>query len=90
MNPPPATLDHITCAAGPLGFVVGQATPETAQLTPNQIKHRLRRQGKILKDFARENGFQYRTVSDVVRGLRQGNYGEGREVRLKLGLPVKD
>ena len=40
--------------------------------------------------FARENGFQYRTVSDAVRGLRQGNYGEGREVRLKLGLPVKD
>ena len=50
----------------------------------------LRQQGKTLKDFARENGFQYRTVSDVVRGLRQGNYGEGREVRLKLGLPVKD
>ena len=30
------------------------------------------------------------TVSDAVRGLRQGNYGEGREVRLKLGLPVND
>ena len=58
--------------------------------TSNEIKHRLRRQGKTLKDFARENGFQYRTVSDAVRGLRQGNYGEGREVRLKLGLPVKD
>ena len=58
--------------------------------TSNEIKHRLRRQGKTLKDFARENGFQYRTVSDVVRGLRQGNYGEGREVRLKLGLPVND
>ena len=60
------------------------------QPTPNQIKHRLRQQGKTLKDFARENGFQYRTVSDAVRGLRQGNYGEGREVRLKLGLPVND
>ena len=58
--------------------------------TANQIKHRLRQQGKTLKDFARENGFKYRTVSDVVRGLRQGNYGEDREVRLKLGLPVKD
>lgn len=58
--------------------------------TTNEIKHRLRRQGKTLKDFARENGFQYRTVSDVVRGLRRGNYGEGREVRIKLGLPVED
>ena len=90
MNPNPTILEHVTCGVGPLGFVAGQATPETAQLTPNQIKHRLRQQGKTLKDFARENGFQYRTVSDAVRGLRQGNYGEGREVRLKLGLPVKD
>ena len=58
--------------------------------TSNEIKHRLRRQGNTLKDSARENGLQYRTVSDVVRGLRQSNYGEGRKVRLKLGLPVKD
>lgn len=58
--------------------------------TPNQIKHELRLRGQTLKDFAIENGFRYRTVSDVVRGLRHGNYGEGREVRLKLGLPVKD
>ena len=62
----------------------------TAVPTPNQIKHRLRQQGQTLKTFAQANGFKYRTVSDVVRGLRQGNYGEGREVRLKLGLPVKD
>ena len=49
--------------------------------TSNEIKHRLRQQGKTLKDFARENGFQYRTVSDVVRGLRKGSFGEGYEVR---------
>ena len=56
----------------------------------NQIKHALRQQGHTLKSWSEANGFKYRTVSDVVRGLRQGNYGEGREVRLKLGLPVKD
>lgn len=60
----------------------------TAQPTPNEIKHRLRKQGKTLKAFAAEHGFKYRTVSDVVRGLRHGNYGEGREVRIALGLPV--
>lgn len=58
--------------------------------TANQIKHRLRQQGKTLKSFAEENGFRYRTVSDVVRGLRKGNFGEGREVSIKLGLPIKD
>lgn len=60
------------------------------QPTANQIKHRLRQQGVTLKQWAKANGFKYRTVSDVVRGLRQGNYGEGREVRIKLGLPVND
>lgn len=58
--------------------------------TPNQIKHRLRQQGHTLKSWAEANGFKYRTVSDVVRGLRAGNYGEGREVRTRLGLPVND
>ena len=61
-----------------------------SQQTPNQIKHRLRKQGLTLKSFAETNGFKYRTVSDVVRGLRKGSFGEGREVRLKLGLPVND
>lgn len=60
------------------------------QPSPNQIKHRLRQQGHTLKSWAAANGFKYRTVSDVVRGLRQGNYGEGREVRQRLGLPVTD
>ena len=62
----------------------------TAVPTPNQIKHRLRQQGLTLKQFAEANGFKYRTVSDVVRGLRLGNFGEGREVRAKLGLPLND
>ena len=60
------------------------------QPTPNQIKHRLRQQGHTLKSWAAANGFKYRTVSDAVRGVRIGNYGEGRDVRLKLGLPVND
>ncbi|MCQ4242381.1 DNA-binding protein [Stutzerimonas stutzeri] len=62
----------------------------TTQPTPNEIKHRLRKQGQTLKSFAAEHGFKYRTVSDVVRGMRQGHYGEGREVRIALGLPVED
>lgn len=62
----------------------------TASPTPNEIKHRLRRQGITLKQWAQDNGFKYRTVSDAVRGIRQGNFGEGRDVRLKLGLPVND
>lgn len=55
---------------------------------PDQIKHDLRKQGLTLKRFAETHGFSYRTVSDVVRGIRVGNYGEGRDVRIALGLPV--
>lgn len=64
-------------------------TTQTAP-TPNEIKHRLHREGKTLKSWASENGFSYRTVSDVMRGLRKGNFGEGRDVRLALGLPVEE
>ena len=58
--------------------------------TPNEIKHRLRMQGKTLKSWAEENGFSYRTVTDTLRGLRKGNFGEGREVRIALGLPIEE
>lgn len=62
----------------------------TATNTPNEIKHQLRKQGYTLKSWAEEKGFSYRTVTDVLRGLRKGNFGEGRDVRLALGLPVED
>ena len=62
----------------------------TAQPSANQIKHRLRQQGQTLKSWAAAHNFKYRTVSDAVRGLRHGNYGEGRDVRIALGLPVND
>lgn len=62
----------------------------TAHPTPNEIKHQLRQQGHTLKSWAKERGFKYRTVSDAVRGLRKGNFGEGRTVRQALGLPTED
>lgn len=61
-----------------------------APLTPNEVKHRLYHEGKTLKTWAAENGFNYRTVSDVMRGLRKGNFGEGRDVRLALGLAIEE
>jgi len=65
-------------------------TQSAIKPTLNEVKHRLRKEGKTLKSFANEHGFKYRTVSDVVRGVRRGNFGEGREVCIALGLPVND
>ena len=52
----------------------------------NQIKHRLRQQGHTLKSWAEAHQFKYRDVSDVVRGVRRGNFGVGRDISLALGL----
>lgn len=46
----------------------------------NLIKHQLRQQGLTLKSFAERNALSYRDVSDVVRGVRKGNFGKGREI----------
>jgi gp16 family phage-associated protein len=62
--------------------------PEIA-MTPkqaNEIKHRLRQQGTTVKGWALAHGFRYRDVSEVLRGLRRGHYGAGREIYLALGL----
>lgn len=57
----------------------------TAKAQSNNIKHQLRMQHNLtLKDFAEQNGFKYRDVSDVSRGLRAGQYGVGREILEKL------
>ena len=52
----------------------------------NEIKHRLRKQGLTLKSWAEQHQFKYRDVSDVLRGLRRGNFGAGREIYQALGI----
>lgn len=52
----------------------------------NQIKHRLRQQGMTVKSWAAKHGFKYRDVSDVLRGVRRGNYGAGRDIYVALGI----
>lgn len=52
----------------------------------NQIKHRLRQQGLTVKSWAEAHNFKYRDVSDVLRGVRRGQYGAGRDIYIALGL----
>lgn len=57
----------------------------TAKAHSNNIKHVLRTQhGLTLKDLADQNGWKFRDVSDVVRGIRIGNFGKGRAVADKI------
>jgi gp16 family phage-associated protein len=56
----------------------------TPQFNPNNVKHALRQRGHTMTSWAKANGFKFRDVSDVVRGIRHGNYGTGREIAEKL------
>lgn len=51
-----------------------------------QVKHELWSKGSSLKEWAEENGYPYRTVSDVVRGINRGNFGMGYDIAIKLGI----
>lgn len=52
----------------------------------DRVKHELRLAGSSLKTWAKSNGFPYRAVSDVVRGVNKGAFGRGRVIAEKLGL----
>lgn len=87
MNPTLDTLDHITCAAGPLGFIAGEAEPEpTVNSTPDQIKQRFRQRGVTFSQWARDNGYPANKVLRVLNGFEKGHYGKAHEIAVKLGL----
>ncbi len=57
----------------------------TAKAHSNNIKHVLRtKHGLTLTDLAEQNSWKFRDVSDIVRGIRSGHFGKGREVAEKI------
>jgi len=57
-----------------------------SKLDPNAAKQAIHAGGMTLKQFAAVHRFKYRTVSDVVRGVNKGRYGEGHRVAVALGI----
>jgi gp16 family phage-associated protein len=64
------------------------AVPNEA-LTVSQVKENLRLQGKTLKQFAIEKGFEPNDVYRVIGGSRKALYGKGHEIAVALGLKAK-
>jgi len=56
------------------------------RLSGEQAKQRIYSQGITLREFARRNSLNYRTVSEVLRGVNQGLYGEGHRAAVALGM----
>jgi len=56
----------------------------------SEAKRKLRARGVTLREFAVRHGFKYRDVSDVVRGIRKGYYGTGREISEAIARAVDE
>ncbi|VVE55673.1 phage-related DNA-binding protein [Pandoraea iniqua] len=55
-------------------------------MTGEQVKRKLRSEGKTIRQWADENGFSYILVSRVIRGVQRGNYGKGHDIAVALGM----
>lgn len=51
-----------------------------------QVKAKLARKGKTLKQWANENNFDEDTVYKVVAGTRKGYHGIGHQIAVAIGM----
>jgi gp16 family phage-associated protein len=59
---------------------------DVTPLSGDEAKQRVYEQGLTLKEFAKRRGLQYRTVSEVIRGVNKGLFGEGHKAAVALGM----
>lgn len=55
-------------------------------LSGDDAKKRVYGMGLTLGQFARQHGLSYRVVSEVIRGVNKGLYGEGHRAAKALGM----
>lgn len=55
-------------------------------LNGEQAKERVYAKGMTLRQFATEHGLTYRVVSEVIRGVNKGLFGEGHRAAVALGM----
>lgn len=55
-------------------------------LNGEEAKKRVYAMGLTLGQFAEKNGLNYRVVSEVIRGVNKGLYGEGHRAAKALGM----
>lgn len=58
----------------------------TKAITVEQLKAKLSREGRTIKQWADENGYDIQTVYKVVGGTRKALYGRGHEIAVRLGI----
>lgn len=58
-------------------------------LTPEQVKQRLRMQGKTTTQWAAERGYTRNEVYRVLNGQHKAHYGKAHEIAVALGLKAE-
>lgn len=61
-------------------------TTQTELLSGPEAKAKVYSQGKTLRQVATERRLNYRTLSEVVRGVNKGVFGEGHRCAVALGM----
>lgn len=56
------------------------------EMTPDQVRAKFKREGKTLKAWAKENGYDENRVYRVMGGFEKCLYGKSHEIAVKLGL----
>lgn len=71
-------------AAASRTVVARRSTAEC--LSAEEAKAAIYEKGMTLHEFAKKKGLKFRTVSDVVRGVNKGQFGEGHRAAVALGM----
>ncbi len=59
-------------------------------MTSDQVKARLRRQGKTITQWAEEHQYPRVAVYRVLNGIDKAHFGRAHEIAVKLGLKTLD
>lgn len=57
--------------------------------TSSEVRNDLRREGKTVEEWSKENGFAKRSVQAVLNGHNKGYRGQSHKIALALGLKDK-
>lgn len=61
-------------------------TEQKKILTPAEFRNSLRQEGRTLKEWAEDRGFDPQYCSRVLNGMVKGSRGKGHEIAVKMGI----
>jgi len=57
--------------------------------TVDQVKAEFKANGMTVTQWAKDNGFEPTSVSQVLNGFAKGNYGKAHDIAVALGIKAR-